>query len=154
MAMNNSALICKPLTEIAEIERAQKNRIYPAGSIYVQVSACKKNTDEIWNELVEPGTIDGKFAVVIPKTGIIPHYLVIALEKATAEWHSRYIGTNINISMDAFKYLRVMYHEDIKAQLEVIETIRAVEQLMQQEKEIVNNLKESKRWFLQGMFAS
>ena len=150
--MNNSVLICKPLTEIADVERAQINRVYPAGTIYVQVSACKKNTDEIWNELSQEGHIDGKHAVVIPQIDIIPHYLVIALENVTAEWHSRYIGTNINISMDAFKFLNVSYHEDIKTQQEIVEAVRMVERLMWQEKEIIENLKETKRWFNAGMF--
>lgn len=150
--MNNHSLTSDYLTNIASVERAQSNIIYPAGTIYVQVSACRKNTDEIWNILQKAGSLEGKYAIVIPEIFLIPEYFVIALERVTAEWQARYIGSNINISMDLFRFLKVYYHADVKEQVECLECLQPViDEIATIEREIELN-QQTKQWFLRKMF--
>lgn len=145
-----STLVC--LTDIADVERAQKGKIYPAGTIYVQVSATPKYTDEIWNILKNSGELPGKFAVIFPKIELIPAYLVLALTMNTAEWQARYIGDAINISMELFKELRIIYHADIEAQAEILRKISIVDKAIEYESQQVELNKEAKNFFLQKMF--
>lgn len=145
-----STSVC--LTDIADVDRAQKGKIYPAGTIYVQVSATPKYTDEIWNILKQSGELPGKFAVISPKIEIIPAYLVLALTKNTAEWQTRFIGDAINISMELFKDLKVVYHPDIQAQAEILRKISVVDKTIEFESQQVELNKEAKSFFLLKMF--
>ena len=152
MNRNRYRLTSVCLTDIADIDRAQKGKIYPAGTIYVQVSATPKNTDEIWNILKQSGELPGKFAVIFPKIEIIPAYLVLALTRNTAEWQARYIGDAINISMELFKELKIIYHPDIEAQAEILQKISIVDKAIEFESQQVELNKEAKGFFLQNMF--
>lgn len=145
-------LISVSLTDIADIDRAKSNIVYPARTIYVQVSAAPKYTDEIWHILKRPGELPGKYAVVVPKIPIIPSYLVLALTAATAEWQSRYIGDAINISIELFKELKVVYHPDIEIQAKILESVSIVDRAIEIEAEQVRLNKEAKEFFLQNMF--
>lgn len=145
-----STLVC--LTDIADVDRAQKGKIYPAGTIYVQVSATPKYTDEIWHILKQSGELPGKYAVIIPKIELIPAYLVLALTRSTAEWQAQYIGDAINISMDLFKELKIIYHPDILAQDGILQKISIVDKAIEAESQQVELNKEAKSFFLQKMF--
>ena len=145
-----STSVC--LTDIADVDRAQKGKIYPAGTIYVQVSATPKYTDEIWHILKQSDELPGKYAVIIPKIEIIPAYLVLTLTKNTAEWQARYIGDAINISMDLFKDLKVVYHPDIQVQAEILQKISIVDKAIEFECQQAQLNKEAKSFFLQKLF--
>ena len=149
--MNSFRLICKPLTEIASIERTQKNRVYPVNTIYVQVSACRKGTEKIWNLTHKEGHLEDKYAVIEPKINVIPKYFAIALENVTAEWMHRYIGSSINISMDLFKYLKVAYHPDIKDQYLVLAVLEPIQQEIIDIEKRIEHETEMKKWFLEKM---
>lgn len=140
------------LTQIASVERAQKNRIYPAGTIYVQVSAAPKYTDDIWKILGQSAELPTKYAVLTPLTEIIPSYLTLALRIHTAEWQARYVGEAINISMDLFQFLQVDIHTDIRAQMACVENIKIVDALIECENQTIEKSKEAKDFFLQNMF--
>lgn len=152
--MNNSQLICKPLTELADIERVQKNKIYPAGTIYVQVSACRKGTEKIWNIMRSTGMLEDKYAVVIPRVSVIPRYFSIALENVTDEWMHRYVGSSINISMELFKYLKVAYHPDYKDQCRVLAVLDPIQDAIDDIEARIELEQEAKNWFLEKMIAS
>lgn len=145
-----STSVC--LSDIADVERAQKEKIYPAGTIYVQVSATPKYTDEIWNILKQAEKLPGKFAVILPKVEIIPAYLVLALTRNTAEWQARFIGDAINISMELFKNLKLVYHPDIQAQAEILRKISIVDKAIEFERQQAELNKKAKSFFLQKMF--
>lgn len=151
--MNSSDLICRPLTEIADVERTQKNRIYPEKTIYVQVSACKKNTEQIWNLTRAAGTLEDKYSVVTPKIDILPRYFVIALENVTPEWMARYVGSNINIAMDLFKHLQVYYHPKREDQYKVLAVLNMIQEEIDEETRTMAELREAKTWFLEKMIA-
>lgn len=149
---NSPCLITSMLTEIADVERAKKNQIYPKNTIYIQVSACKRNTEDAWMILDKESLLDGKYAVITPRINIIPKYLKYSLESSSEEWHERYIGSNINISMNDFKYLKVRYTENIEHQKKVVEMFEETEFLIEQEQKIIEDYKQVKEWYLDGMF--
>lgn len=150
--MNNTHSIFKPLTEIAAVERAQKSKVYPIGTLYIQVSACKRAGEEAWEILGMPQGLDPKYAVAIPKIEVVPKYLQLALEAVTPEWHKKYVGTNINISMDAFKYLEVGIDMNIANQMQVVNYFRTVERQAQLLEEQIKREQQVKRWCLCKMF--
>lgn len=146
-----SLISCK-LTDIASVERTKKDYVYPAGTIYIQVSACKRNSEDAWMILTEDSTLEDKYAVILPTIKINPEYLKYSIESVSEEWHERYVGTNINISMDAFKYLVINYHPNMDEQEKVVEKIKEVEFLIEAEQNIINNYKGVKEWYLDKLF--
>lgn len=146
-----SLISCK-LTDIASVERTKKGHVYPAGTIYIQVSACKRNSENAWMILMEDSTLEDKYAVILPTIKINPEYLKYSIESVSEEWHERYVGTNINISMDAFKYLVINYHPNMDEQEKVVEKIKEVEFLIEAEQNIINNYKGVKEWYLDKLF--
>lgn len=151
--MSNLHLICKPLTEIAKVERTQKGKIYPEKTIYIQVSACKKGTERIWNITKQEEMLEDKYAVVVPQIDIIPRYFVVALENVTMEWMHRYVGSSINISMDVFKHLNVAYHPDIQEQCYVLSVLDPIQDEIKEIEERIKLEKQAKEWFLEKMIS-
>lgn len=150
---DNCSLICKTLPEIAEMERAQKGKMYPIGTLYIQVSACKRGGKDAWLIVSDKAQmIEDKYAVAIPSIGIVPRYLLLALQAVTPEWHRKYVGTNINISMDAFRYLKVYINPDIRIQMEVVAQFDIIDREIELIEEQVNFDKECKKWMLNKMF--
>lgn len=141
------------LTSLAEVERAKKDKKYKKGTIYIQVSACKRGGESAWNILKEESTLESKYAVVIPKIEIMPEYLKLALERYTPEWHARYVGTNINISMDAFEFLQIKYSTDLNKQKRYVEMVNTVEKAISEQEEIVDEYVKMKEWYLGKMFS-
>ena len=144
-----SLISCK-LTDIASVERTKKDYVYPAGTIYIQVSACKRNSEDAWMILTEDSTLEDKYAVILPTIKINPEYLKYSIESVSEEWHERFVGTNINISMDAFKYLVINY--DSLSKDEFVEKIKEVQFLIEAEQNIINSYKGVKEWYLDKLF--
>jgi len=57
------------LTDIADVKRTEKNRVYPKGTIYIQVSACKRNAEGMWMITDHDTPLDDKYAVVLIRGG-------------------------------------------------------------------------------------
>ena len=146
-----SLISCK-LTDIASVERTKKDYVYPAGTIYIQVSACKRNSENAWMILTEDSTLEDKYAVILPTIKINPEYLKYSIESVSEEWHERYVGTNINISMGAFKYLVINYNPDTDEQEKVVKKFKDVEMLIEAEQNIINKYKGVKEWYLDKLF--
>lgn len=143
---------CQCLTSLAVVKRVEKSKIYPKGTLYIQVSACKRGGEEAWNILDEESTLEDKYAVVIPNIEIIPEYLKIALDYQTPSWHARYVGTNINISMSAFDYFEIEYDSDLEKQKRCVEMIKVAEKAIAEEQSLVDDYKQMKAWYLTKMF--
>ncbi|MBQ7264704.1 MAG: hypothetical protein IJS61_01250 [Firmicutes bacterium] len=141
----------KPLTEIADIERVQKNKIYPMKTIYVQVSACKKNSEYIWYMLNDSSILEDKYAVIVPKIDIIPEYLVVVLERVTLRWMHKYVGSSINISMDLFKYLEVEFHISKEMQKFVLSILEPISEEIKLIEERIEKEQAAKKIFCKKM---
>lgn len=140
------------LTDIADVVRTTKGTVYPKGTIYIQVSACSKTADNPFKLLMESSELESKYAVVLPKVDVIPEYLLEVLGTAAPKWRHRYIGTNINISMDCFKFLIVTYHRERETQQYVLDALKPFENVIEQTKAEISATQEFKQWSCDKMF--
>lgn len=104
------------LLEIANIERAVKGNIYKSGTIYIQVSACRRAGLEQFFALKESREVENKYAVILPKFPVVNEYLLEALNRCADEFMFKYVGSNINIQIETFKYFMLDYHDDLDTQ--------------------------------------
>lgn len=139
------------LYDIADIVRCGGGVIYPAGTCYIQVSACAKNSADKWHITEAAGELLEKYAAVIPKVPIIPLYLREALEFTAEEFFCRYIGSNINIQMDLFKYYTLPFHWDLTEQQKVINVLKPIEEGITVIEREIERLTEFKGYFLNKM---
>lgn len=136
------------LTDIAEIGRPGKDTVYPAGTVYIQVSASNGQV----GRLKKPGTIEGKYVAVRPRIAIVPEYLELAIKEAMPRFRARYQST-INIQVDSFQYFDVPIHSSTETQLAAIALMEKADEAIQAEEKIVHTLKEEKRYYLDAMMA-
>ena len=140
------------LYDVAQIERAVSGKIYPAGTVYIQVSACRRADLEQFRITKEAGTLEGKFAAIIPIRPVIPEYLQIALENSAEEFMRRYVGTNINIQMSAFHHFILKWQDDLEAQQFVVDSLSAIQHGLEAEEEAIKQVQAMKQYFLDTMF--
>ena len=131
--------------DIAEIERAKKNKIYPADSILLQVSATKGQL----HYLSEPKTIDEKFAVIRPK--VYGKYLYHVMKEDLPLFLEKY-QTGLNIQIDIFKFYKIDIHTDTETQIYVASIMDQMEELTKQEEDFIKKLKDFKTYHLDNMF--
>ena len=141
------------LYDVARVERAVTGKIYPAGTVYIQVSACRRADLEQFRITKEAGTLEGKFAAIIPIRPVIPEYLQIALENSAEEFMRRYVGSNINIQMSAFDHFTLKWQDDLEAQQFMVDSLAAIRYGMEAEESEINRLQAMKQYFLDAMFA-
>ena len=140
------------LLDIADVERAVKGKVYPGQTIYIQVSACRRTGYEQFKRLEKEGELESKYAVIIPKIRIFPEYFQLSLENSVDEWMHRYVGTNINIQMEAFKYLNLYIHDDLKVQENFVANIHLLDNQIKAENQQIEWLGEVKQYFLEKLF--
>lgn len=107
------------LPEVAIIERAKKEKVYPKGSTLIQVSATQGNVEY----LKEDSEVDGKFAVVIPDKKINAKYLNIMVNRNIERFLSQY-QSGLNIQIADLKHMEIELHEkqdEIARNIEIIE---------------------------------
>ena len=141
------------LYDVARVERAVSGKIYPAGTVYIQVSACRRADLEQFRITKEAGTLEGKFAAIIPIRPVIPEYLQIALENSAEEFMRRYVGTNINIQMSAFDNFTLRWQDDLDAQQFVVDSLSAIQHGLEAEEEAIKQVQAMKQYFLEALFA-
>ena len=142
-----------PLTDIAEVKRAKKGEVLPKGTLYVQVSACKKSNYEIWNVTVEDGSLESKYAYLKPKVEWNPVYMQEVLNAHAPKFMERYVGKNINISMDLFKFYKIDYHWERNMQNEIADGLMLLRNAIFETEEKIQNCEKLKEWGLRYMFA-
>lgn len=140
------------LPQIAVVERAVKGRIYPEGTVYIQVSACRRSHLEQFNRLETAGELENKYAAIIPKVPALPEYLWITLNKSAQEFMERFVGKNINIQMESFDCFSLQWHDDLKAQQIVADMVTQVEHEIRETECEMEMIKTAKEWFLATMF--
>ena len=139
------------LLDIANVERAS-GKEYPKGTIYIQISAARRDGLSQFKMLKQSAVLESKYAVVIPNQYIVPEYLVCALERSGKEWRHKYVGNNINIQIDAFKWLKLQYHPDIEAQKFVANIMQAIDNEIASVANTIQQEKELKRYMIANMF--
>lgn len=141
------------LKEIANIERVKKDKIYPKNTIYIRVSACNNHSKEDKFHITkEEGILETKYAVILPKVEIEPLYLLTSLEDNVDRFFSRYVGTNINIQVDTLNNFELQYDDDLEKQKLFSDMLSLIIEMEQQEQQIIDDLKDSKQYYLTNMF--
>ena len=140
------------LLDICNIERCRSGIVYPAGTCYIQVSACAKNSAEKWHITEESMELPGKFAAVFPKVPVIPLYLREALEYTAEEFFCRYIGSSINISMELFKFYILPFHFDLEAQRRVLDVLKPIREDIKAVEKEIEGWKKLKMYFMNNMY--
>lgn len=134
------------LIDLVDIERAQKDKLYPKGSIMIQISATRGQMIYLNQE----SEIPSHYAVFIPKK-ICGKYLFHVLESEMPSFLEVY-QTGLNIQPDIFKFMNVVIHEDLETQEHIAEILDSVEKLYENEQKMVEALKDFKQFHLQKMF--
>lgn len=123
------------LLDIADIENVKKNKVYPAGTIYIQISATRGYVGYL-DKASEIET--GKHVVVLPKINCNLKYLFYAIKKAMKKFMSKYIQ-NINIPIGAFSYFEIHLH-DLEIQNKIVDEIALIDEMIElTEQEILKN---------------
>ena len=128
------------LTEIADVQRAKRNQIYPKGTCYVQVSATHGQI----NMLTSDNFIETKNAVILPKIEVVPEYFKIALERSVPKFLANYQST-INIQIADFSFFEIELHEDTMTQLQIVELMRKFDDVIIAEEKTIDVLKKTKK---------
>lgn len=135
--------------DIADVERAVNGKIYPSGCTLMPLSAAQ-SSPLIYHS--ESGPVETRYAVIQPHGDVNPEYLFTIIERAYPRFKSKYM-TTINMQFGQLKFLTVDYHPDREAQDYVADMVRQVHTLEEQERKIIEELKEQKRYYLGTMFA-
>ncbi len=142
------------LYDIADVVRCGGGVMFPAGTCYIQVSACAKNSADKWHITETAVELPGKYAAVIPKVPVLPLYLREALESTAEEFFCRYIGSNINIQMELFKYYVLPFHWDMAEQQNVIDVLLPMEKAITAVEREIELCEKFKGYFLDNMMAA
>ena len=134
------------LTDVANVERSKKGKIYPAGCTLIQVSATRGQLELMQEE----GIVDNKFAVIIP-TEIDGEYLFNVLQMTMPNFLLKY-QTGININPNVLKYLKLQIHKDITIQKFVVKTMHQIDKSINRTEREVESFKNIKKYHLDGMF--
>lgn len=134
------------LSELATVERAQANKVYPEGCILIQISATRGQT--IYLEKAKK--VESQYAVVVPNNKVVPRYLYFAISNESEHFMARYAqGLNIvceDINLMDVHWMRKEHQYVVIALLDVIEV------LIEIEAKIIELLKLLKLYFLENMF--
>lgn len=135
----------KKITEIAEVERAVKGKIYPAGCTLIALSATKPEPE------YKPagGEIDTRYAVIIPEK-IEPEYLFEAVKWALPEFLYKH-RTGINLQFSELKHLKVTVVSK-ENQLVWVSAIKKLNDQINETEQEIEVLKDMKKFYLDGMF--
>lgn len=134
------------LTDIAEIRRAEKNKCYKTGTVYVQVSASDGQT----YMLKSSGFIECKYAVIEPKIYIYPAYFLETVRRKMPEFLARN-KTTINIQIESFQNFNIEIHDSIQTQICIAELMKKADEVMETELELKECYKTFKKTMLGKM---
>lgn len=134
--------------DIADVERAVNGKNYPAGCTLMPLSAAQ-SSPLVYHK--NKGTVKTRYAVIKPHSDVNAEYLFTIIERAYPRFKSKYM-TTINMQFGQLKFLMVDYHPDRQSQDYVADMVRQVHTLEEQERKIIEELKEQKRYYLGTMF--
>lgn len=140
-------MIYTRLNKIADISRANNNRIYPKYTSYIELSGTKGYIGMI----NENGNINARNAVIIPKIKINPIYFNIALQNALPRFISKYL-TTINLQIDSVGEMEIAYEESEKEQLKAVNLLNIIKREEELTAKAIDKANELKQVLLNKMF--
>ena len=134
------------LENVAKWERSKKDKVYPAGSTLIQISATTGNTEY----LTKPSEVESKYAVITANEGINARYLNIVINKNIDHFISKY-RSGLNIQIDDLKHLDVQIHNK-ETQRALVTYIERIEEDMYKELKLESIYTDFKKRFQEDMF--
>ena len=141
------------LLDIADIERAVKGKIYNSGTVYIQVSACRRAGLEQFFALKESQEVESKYAVILPKFPMVSEYLLEALNRCADEFMFKYVGSNINIQIETFKYFMIDWHDDLDTQRFIAAFSQTMDKALEQSDSERKHIENLKKYMLANLMA-
>lgn len=92
------------LEDVATVERAKSKKVYPLGTIIIQMSATQGQI----GLLKSSGEIEEKYAVVDTETSIWDAYFLFCMIKIKAPRHFNRVQQGLNLTLDDIKQLPLM----------------------------------------------
>lgn len=135
------------ITEACDFERAIDKKIYPAGSCYIKLSAV----DEFVGQIDEPGYIDSRYCVFIPKDGVNTDYLFIAISRSFPKFLCKY-RTTINLQIDVVSKFELDWHEEKEAQSYIVKAMKKIQKEIELTEMQIEREKNQKKYYLNNMF--
>ena len=136
------------LSDIADIERAKRGKVYPVGCTLIELSA----TSERIRYLEAEEEVDARYAVIISHYAHEPKYIYYSIQRAFPRFLHEW-KTGLNLKFENLQYLSIAVHP-IEVQREIVKEIRVVEQKQEKEEKQIAFFKELKKSFLNDMFCS
>ena len=137
-----------PILEICDFERVKKDKVYPVGTVYIQLSA----TDGVVRFLYEEKTLEDKYGVFIPKSDKMPsRYLFYALEYEMPHFLAKY-QAGMNINPDIFKHLEINCFADEAIEGKIAQMLDNLEYYYKNEGKEKDGWVDFKKFHLDGMF--
>nr|DAZ52451.1 MAG TPA: hypothetical protein [Caudoviricetes sp.] len=134
------------ICNIANIERAIKDVIYPAGCIKVLLSATRGQIEY----MESAGLVESKYAVIKPIIDINRKYLFVSIQKQWEEFLYKY-QTGINLQIGVFEHLKIYVHNK-ETQEYIADAFETLEIEMQKEMEMINEYKNMKKSYMGKLF--
>lgn len=136
------------LLDLVEIERSKKNKLYPAGSILIQLSATRGQM----KYMDRSGPVDTKYGVMILKDkSINPRYLYFILSVSMSSFLEVY-QTGLNIVPEVFKFMNLEIHTDKKVQDKIAKMFDDLEDIENNYQKEISRWKDVKQFHLDKMF--
>lgn len=134
------------LRDVADFERAKKDKVYPAGTSTLQISATRGQI----GYLEISRTVETKHVAIIPREGIDPYYFNAVLQKGVERFMQKY-ATGLNIQEQEVGNFEICLH-NTDTQKVVAETVNFNEKQAKIIETQIEQLKELKKNALANMF--
>lgn len=138
----------KELLDLVNIERSKKNKVYPKGSILIQLSATRGQMGYLEKE----STVDSKYGVMTVKENNVNTKYLYYMLSIQMEHFLRIYQTGLNIVPDVFKYMKLNIHNDRTIQNKIQKMFDEVEKIEKTYQEDIENWKNIKQYHLDNMF--
>lgn len=141
------------INDICELERSQKDKVYDAGTCYVQMSAVS-NSNKMWHMLKHDGTVTaGKYMMFLPKDGqrYDCEYIYLMLEREIPKFLVRY-ATTLNVQAEAFNHLTILWIDDDNERMQFTRFLTTYQALIDSEIKLNDSINMFKKVMLDLMF--
>jgi hypothetical protein len=141
------------INELCDLERSQKDKVYDAGTCYVQMSAVS-NIKKIWHVLEHDSTVTaGKYMMFLPNDGqrYDYEYMMLMLEIEIPKFLARYV-TTLNIQAEAFNHLTILWIDDDNERHQYTRFLTTYQALIDSEIKLNDSINMFKKVMLDYMF--
>lgn len=142
----------RSIVEIATVERAVAEKIYPAGTTLIRMSAVNSYTgDDVLKYLEKPGEAESKYCCIVPDENVIrPRILFGLIDTVLDEYMHTYVS-GMNIQAKDFKFLEIPV-APMAEQIELEKQLNRLDEEEKQTQKMITALKDFKTIILDRMF--